>query len=368
VRWFTTTNPATSVASALLEGGPSPWLAGAVATAVPEDVTLAARTVPVQDDGTARVELTPGALDLDRETLDRVQTQLLESLVGAGVTAVQLTVDGQPLPASRVETRSTRVPPQPLVLVEEGFGFLSADALEPIPGLSDAIVDAAPTAVQMTADQDAAAVQRSTQAVARVDATGWADVDARPDLIAPTIDSAGWVWSVPRSDPRALRAFGPDGASVEVAGAWPDAARITAMEVSRDGTRMAAVVTDGGQSAVWVAGILRDGGVPVRLGEPWSLGAVAGAGVDIGWLDATHVGVVTDVAGDTNVVEQLVGGPAAIVTAPAGITTIAPTNQAFVPRLLDARGVLYVRRGTNWGNAASDIRVLVLGTVQGTPG
>ncbi|MCR2793784.1 LpqB family beta-propeller domain-containing protein [Microbacterium sp. zg.Y625] len=369
VRWFTTTNPATSVASALLESGPSPWLSGAVATAVPEDVTLAARTVPVRDDGTAQVELTPGALDLDRETLDRVQTQLLESLVGAGVTAVQLTVDGQPLPASRVETRSTRVPPQPLVLVEEGFGFLSGDALEPIGELSEAIVDAGPTAVQVSADQDAAALLRGTGAVARADAaTGWADVDTRPDLIAPTIDTGGWVWSVPRSQPQALRAFGPEGASVDVAAAWPDATRISSMEVSRDGTRVAAVVSDGGPPTVWVAGVIRDGGVPVRLGEPWMLGSLPGTGTDMAWLDATHVGIVSDVAGDTNLVEQLVGGPADIVTAPAAITTIAPTNQAFVPRLLDARGVLYVRRGTNWGNAAADVPVLVLATVQGTPG
>ena len=364
VRWFTTTNPATSVASALLEGAPSPWLAGAVASAVPGDVTLAARTVPVQDDGTARVELTAGALDLDRTTLDRLQTQLVESLAGAGVTTVQLTVDGQPLAASVIPTISTRVPPQALVLNDEGFGYLTGDGLEPL-ALSEAIVDAGAVAVQVAADQDAAAVLRGTGAVARVDtANGWGDVDARGDLVAPSIDTGGWVWSVPAATPTAVRAFGPQGEAVDVAGAWPEATRITAMTVSRDGTRVAAAVVDGGQPAIWVAGIIRDGGVPVELGVPHVLATLPGVGADVGWLDATHLGIVVDVAGDARIVEQTVGGAGAVISAPAGTTAIAPTNQVSDVRLLDDQGTLYVRRGTNWGTSATGIRVL--GTVQGT--
>ncbi|MBD7957193.1 GerMN domain-containing protein [Microbacterium sp. Sa4CUA7] len=366
VRWFTTTNPATSVASALLEGDPSPWLEGAVASAVPRDVTLAARTVPVQDDGTARVELTAGALDLDRTTLDRLQTQLVESLAGAGVTTVQLTVDGQPLAASVVPTASTRVPPQALVLNDEGFGYLSADTLEPL-ALSDAVLDSGAVAVQVAADQDAAAVLRSTGAVARVDATtGWGDVDTRPELVAPSIDTGGWVWSVPRATPTAVRVFGPQGEVVDVAGAWPEVTRITAMEVSRDGTRVAAAVLDGGQPAIWVAGIIREGGVPVELGVPHALASLPGVGADVGWLDATHLGVVVDVAGDARIVEQVVGGGNTVISAPAGTRSIAPTNQVSDVRLLDDQGTLYVRRGTNWATSASGIGVL--GTVQGTSG
>ncbi|MCR2785250.1 MULTISPECIES: GerMN domain-containing protein [unclassified Microbacterium] len=368
VRWFTTTNPATSIASALLEGGPSPWLEGAVATAVTGDVLLAARTVPVQDDGTAQIELTAGALDLDRTTLDRLQTQLVESLAGAGVSQVQLTVDGQPLAASVVATTPTRVPQQPLVLADEGFGFLAGDTLEPL-ALSDAVVDAAPVAVQVAADHEAAALLRGTGTVARVDtAAGWADVDTRAGLIAPTIDTAGWVWSVPRSVPGALQAFGPEGEIVQVAGAWPDATGVTAMAVSRDGTRVAALVQGSGGPAVWVAGIIREGAVPVRLGEPHALASLAGTGVAVAWLDATHLGIVVDVAGDSQLVEQIVGGAGTALTAPAGVTTIAPTNQASVPRLLDAQGNLYVLRGTNWGKFVTGVPgIRVLATAQGMP-
>ncbi|MCR2813558.1 LpqB family beta-propeller domain-containing protein [Microbacterium sp. zg.Y1084] len=365
VRWFTTTNPATSIASALLEGEPSPWLAGAGARAGPVGVPLAARRVPGRDGGTAQIELTAGALDLDRETLDRMQTQLEESLAGAGVTAVQLAVDGQPLAATRVEARSTRVPPQALVLVGDTFGFLSGDTVEPIPQLSDAILDVAPTAVQVTADQRTAAVLRAGGAVARVDGGTWSEVDTRPDLIAPSVDNDGWVWSVPRTDPRAVRASGPDGTVVEVADAWPDASRITSMEVSRDGTRVAALVTEGGRSAVWVAGIIRDGRVPVRLGEPHPLSPLEGTGVDVGWMDASHLGVVAAVEDDTTIVEQLVGGPATSVTGPARTVAISATNQVSIARLLDAQGAMYVRRGTNWGTTASGVRVLA--SVQGAP-
>lgn len=365
VRWFTTANPATRVASALLEGGPSPWLEGAVASAATGNVTLAARTVPVEDDGTAQIALTETALDLDQDTLDRLQTQLAESLAGVGVTAVQLTVDGQPLPASEVTTMPTRVPLQALALVGDEFGFLTGDTIEPL-ALSEAVVDAAPVAIQVSADHQSAAVLRGTGAVARVDAaTGWVDVDTRTELIAPTIDTAGWVWSVPRSSPGALRAIGPEGDVVDVADAWPGATRITAMEVSRDGTRVAALVQGGAGPEVWVAGIIRDGAAPVSLGEPDVLAPLLGAGRDLAWLDATQLGIVVDVEGSSHVVEQVVGGSGTAVTAPADATTIAATNQASGVRLLDAQGTLYVRRGTNWGSTAADIRVLA--TVQGAP-
>jgi hypothetical protein len=225
----------------------------------------------------------------------------------------------------------------------------------------------APTAVQLAPDHDEAALLLGNGAVARARADGdLLVVDERPGLPAPSIDAGGWIWSAPRSDPAALRAVGTDGSVIAVADAWPDAVEIAALQLSRDGTRLAAALSDGTQWGLWVAGVVRDGdGAPVRLGEPRFLRSLPSAGADLEWLDSTEIGVVVQVGADSALVEQPVGGAGTIVTAPAGITSLAGTNQSTSVRLRDAEGVMYVRRGTNWGAAATGIRVLA--GVQGTP-
>ncbi|MGL1409615.1 LpqB family beta-propeller domain-containing protein, partial [Vibrio parahaemolyticus] len=40
-----------------------------------------------------------------------------------------------------------------------------------------------------------------------------------------------------------MRAFSPQGVPREIGNAWPDASEVVAFQISRDGTRVAAVVT-----------------------------------------------------------------------------------------------------------------------------
>ncbi len=61
--------------------------------------------------------------------------------------------------------------------------------------------------------------------------------------------------------------------------AWPAASQIAAQRISRDGTRLAAMVRDGERSVIWVAGIFRDrDGVPTGLGAIRVLGVLPGPG------------------------------------------------------------------------------------------
>jgi hypothetical protein len=186
--------------------------------------------------------------------------------------------------------------------------------------------------------------------------------------VDPTIDPFGIVWSVPRSAPSALKAYLTDGTAVDVAGAWPGATQISAIAVSRDGARIAAVVTTAGRTEVWIAGIVRRSGsdaAPVRLGVPLALGIVPGAGAGLAWLDDTTVGVLAQDGDASQVVEQLVGGPTNITSAPAGMASLAGASAVSAVRLRGGDGLLYVRRGTNWQQAASGI--IVLATQQGMP-
>lgn len=366
VRWFPTTNAATRITRALVNGSPSAWLADAVENAFPESVTLARPSVPLES-GVAQVSLSPESLAVEATTLDRMQTQLEASLASAGVSAVQMSAASTPLSAEAVSTRSTRVTGPPLVQTEDGFGFLAGDELTPIAGLSDAMELVDPVAIQVSADRDVAAVRLAGGEVARVPADSPVTVvDSRSSLINPGVDPFGFIWSVPRDQPSALTAFSVSGQQSVVADAWPAASEVIAMAVSRDGTRIAAVLITGGRSEVWIAGIVRGTeAVPVRLGEAVSLGPLTGPGSALAWLDDTSVGVLSSESGGPLFTEQLVGGPSTTVDAPQASASLAGATSISTVRLRTDDGSLYVKRGANWQRTASG--VLILATQQGSP-
>ncbi len=365
-RWFPASSPATRIAEALVDGRPSPWLAESVATAFSEPVRLARRSVPTRS-SVAEVTLTAGARDLDQLILDRMQTQLYYSLATAGVIGVDMLVGEQVLTAATVATRSTRTDPRVLVLQSGTFGFLSGAEVEPIPALSRAIVDADPDTVEVDADRTRATLRTADGRVLRVSANGsTAEVDTRAELVPPSIDTAGFVWTVPADDPHAVIVHGPDGIAHPIADAWPGAMLITAMAVSRDGTRVAALVRDGTQPVLQVAGIVRDrDGTPTALGDARAIATLEADGIALTWLgDATLAVVGADGAGRF-VLEQPVGGDGTVTRAPEDVISVAAGGQSGGVRLLTADGDLLVRRGATWQTLAADVQVLAV--QQGAP-
>ena len=370
-RWFPTTSAAVRITGALVDEQPSDWLAGAVSTAFTDDVTSVYSSVP-QSAGTAQVELSAEALALQQLTIDRMATQLEASLATAGITEVELTVDGVPIAATPVQTRSTAVTGGPLVLTDEGFGFLSGSELTPIGGLSGAVVRSNPVAVQVGPDQESAAVRSADGSVARADVTDDVVVlDTRSGLRDPVIDARGYVWSIPARSPAALTAFGPGIESPLLSQSWAAAGAtdVQAMSISRDGARMAGVVRIGDRTELWLSGVIRDEsdnrGVPARLGEPIVAGTIAGEAVSMVWTDNVTVAVVTRSGTETEIVEQVVGGTSSTIAGPAGasITTVATATSSI--RLRSDDGGLYVRRGANWLQTAEGISLLAV--QQGTP-
>jgi len=357
VRWFPRALVASRVATALVDGQPSAWLAGAVKTAFPDELSLVGRSVTLSSSGVAQVQLPRAALSLDRTTLDRMQTQLSKSLVTAGISEVQMTVEGTPVPASEVSVRVTRVDPSPAVLTTAGvFGALAGDTVETVGALSDAIESLAPASVELEADRSLAAVRTQQGTVASALADGRTFLlDERSGLIAPTIDAEGAIWSVPSTAPTQLRVITAEGVPRNVGNAWPDASEITAMQISRDGTRVAAIVTVSGTREVWVAGIQREGG-EVDLGVPHVLSFAQQGAFDLAWLDDTTVGVLADVDGASRLRELNVGGRGTEAAAPDGATTLAAGSTSV--RVLDDAGRLYSRRGSSWTLVATGIQML----------
>ena len=365
-RWFPRQYAATRIAAELVNGGPSPWLVGAVATAFTDAARLATLSVP-QQLGVAAVSLQEGARSLDRTTLDRMQTQLEASLTQARVDQVDMLVDGQVLTAEALTPRPTRVDTNPLVRTADDFGFLAGGAVVEIPGLSKSILALEATDIEVDADHTLAAVRDANGTVLRVDADGADRVDLRPGLLPPSIDPAGYVWSVPQSSPGAVIAYGPDAAQVAIASAWPGASQILAQRVSRDGTRLAAVVRDGDRYALWVAGILRDRAqAPTGLGEKKVLAILPGPSTALTWTGSNDLALATTVQGDARLFTQEIGGcSSASQRVVANVTTVAGGVQSGGIRVRDTAGELYAPRGSNWQQLASGI--LVLAVQQGAP-
>ena len=366
VRWFPRPLIATRVAQALIDGEPSSWLADAVVTAFPDEITLVGNAVPVPA-GEALVELNSAAFGLEPLTLDRMQTQLGASLGSIDVGAVQMTVGSTPLDAEELPTRATRVDTSPLVeLADGGFGFLGADGFTPIPGLSSAVETTDARAVAVDPERRTAAVLTAAGAVVRAndDATVDALDVSRQGLAAPSIDSYGTVWSVPHDDPDAFTVYPLQGEALPVSAPWSNAGKLAAFQVSRDGTRLAAAVTAGARTEVWIAGITRTNGTPTALSEPHVLATSGATALDLSWLDDTSLGVLLISGDTTTLLRQPVAGRGRSTTVPS-TTALEVSGGNSSVRLRTSEGILLVERGSNWEESARDVAVLAV--QQGQP-
>ncbi|HCS62072.1 MAG TPA: hypothetical protein DIW46_11885 [Microbacterium sp.] len=357
---------ATTLTQSLLEGAPSDWLAPAVRSAFPSDVSLVRDAVPISEDKVATVELTPSALSLEATQLARMRTQLEETLRSAGVSEVRLTVNGSDLNAGQAAIQSAVPEPGSVVLTDSQFGTYLGDEITPYAGISEGILKLAPSvvAVDMAVDNQRAAVQLDTGAVWTV-ADGRVDqLDARAGLLKPSMDPYGYTWTVPSSAPQALVAWEPNVTQVDVANAFSEASSISQLRVGPDGVRVAAVATVGGQRWIISAAIVRDENqVPVELGPTQMLAQLDGEALALSWVGDDSLSVLVNSDNSPAVLRQDVGGPGASAAAPEGAQMLSGGRMATSVRILNAEGVLFAQRGTTWQTGRAD--VLVLGTHAG---
>ncbi len=363
VRWFPRrASIATTVTQALIGGEPSDWLDPAVQSAFPADVQLAQDAVPIDADQIAEVSLTRPATRLDTATLARMRTQLQGTLQASGVhvTQVRFVVDGRAVDAGVVSVVEPPPDSGPLVLLDGSFGSIVGDEVVPLDGVSDEIVgiEQPIVAVDVAADDASAAVQLADGHVylasdGRVD-----ELDARADLVAPSLDPFGYTWTVPASAPAALQAVGSDVAAQPIAGAWPDASSVEAIRVSADGARIAAIITVGGQRWAVVSAIVRDeNGAPSEIGGITQLTRVDASVEGLIWIGDYRIGVLVDPAGP-ELITQMVGGVGFVESSPNGATAIAGSRNASGVRVLDTDGVLFTHAGSAWREIASGVALL----------
>lgn len=356
-RWFPTTKAVSLIATTVGNGSVSPWLAGSVVSAFSETERVGPSVGQIN--GVAEVDLTGDVLSLSQSTIDRMHAQLVGSLSSAPqIASVELRYNGAPLDVTSSQLGSTTVDQRALVVTADDFGYISGSQVDPMPRVSAAVVGTSPRSVEWDDDQNLAAVQDRNGQALLITRAGATVVDARPRLVAPSLDRFGFVWSVPQDAPDALVAATARGSS-PVTGGLAGASRVQSIQVSRDGTRLAGISTVGGVATVWVAGIVRDAnGTPTRLTEKVrELATLTGPAIDLAWLGDSTVGVLTTDGDEAKVLFQQIGGPGTVSDAPAGATSISGANPTSA-RILDSEGRLFNQRGSNWQQVAADVRVL----------
>ncbi|MFF1878039.1 GerMN domain-containing protein [Leifsonia sp. NPDC058230] len=360
-RWFPArvASAATRATKAVLTG-PSKWLAGAVSSAFPQGTELSVPAVTTEG-GEARVDLSSEAGRADSLTMQRMQLQLELSL-GTLAQSVQLSIEGSvqqvsPLSAANAPIQDPPVDSHPIVYRSGAFGLLSGTTVTDLSGLSDRIVALQPAAVALDAARDQAAVLSQHSAYFVRKNSEALKVDSRPDLIAPAIDNDGWLWSVPSSAPGALQVFGQDGAPHAVKTDWPGATRILSFAVSRDGTRLVAVLQSGASYSLVAVGITRgENGLPTALSEPLELALGPGTPQSVTWTGELGVAVLSSTGDDgSSIAEQTIGGQLTSTAGPSGGVTIVGAGGLSRYLVLTSGGSLQAPTGTGWQAQADKV-------------
>ncbi len=367
VRWFertATTLPA-RIVDALL-AGPSTWLSPAVSTFGAVEASRVGQ--PRMTGTTMTVTLDIAQVEqLGSGSLEPLAAQLALSLrdVGVGVREVRLQVEG----LSGLLASSADAAPIDEGDVDQRPLVLDGGALRSIGGGAPVIEDVGPALAAIGATSFTVG---AAGGVAHTGTTAaWIVPGAEPAVIStdagvvPTVDDSGWVLLQEQGAAQRLVAW-RDGVRAELP-LPPDSGQIAAMELSRDGTRLAVATSAGGRSAVWALAVVRDAdGRPVALGEPYSLPPIEGAATDITWVSPTQVAVLANDEDLAQIAVLGVGGVAEQLPAPGEpVQAIVGGSEGTATlRALSVDGSVLSLRARVWSAAVGLDPVQLIATQQ----
>lgn len=372
VRWYPTdASDATRITDALMAGQPAGWMLGSVRTAFGPNSILASRPVEV-DGGEATVELAPTARAMSSLELDRMRTQLEASLTALQISRVRFTINGQDLGAGEYPVTPIASDGRLVGLTEKGFGVVSGGNVEAIAGVSDTVnaLGEDLAAIDVSLSGQRAVVLLQSGEAQSISTNIALPLDSRPGLLAPSLDASGYVWTVPGNHPGEVQVRSYTGEQVLDVDAFADARAIRSLQISPDATKLAAVVTTTvGEATIEqlvVASILRDeSGLPTSVGVPQVLADINGESIDMVWSGPLAIIVLKREGEQLRLLEQLIGAPGSIISAPAGAVALQDTGApvVFEPgvstgvsvRVLTETGSVLTKRGSSWHSPESGI-------------
>lgn len=356
LRWYPGGSAALRIVTALLDGPPA-WLQGAVRTAFPEGTTLLGPSVDVQS-GSATVDLSADAVRAGARDRQLMQLQLQESLSNvATIRRVSITASGTPLRINElgasVPEADPRVDVRAVVLKDGTFGYLAGDEVTPIGQLSARVLETAPRGATLAADAGSAAVLGSAGvSIARANDSPSLVLDARTDLVAPSIDAHDFVWSASASAPGTVRVFDFAGAFVDISTDLPSDARVVSIDVSREGARIAILLAASSGPRIVVKAINRDPNqnqLPISLSESvLDMSWQGGTAIDATWVDNLSVATLSGESGQPSVMLFEVGGERSSLGQPPSAVALVGGNGVPGIRVLGADGTVITRTGNGW--------------------
>ena len=367
VRWFPrTTRVATRLVITLLSGQ-SGWLAqGVTNSEFPTGTTLdSAVTI---ESGVATVPLSEEVLDATPEALARMAEQL-KNTIGT-VSSVVITVndveipvrDPQPVPVVNPGAQGSL-----LARTDDGFGFLgNGGSLSALAGQSAEIVDLDARDVTVSRDREFSAVLASDGVhIVFGNNSDQLLLDTRADLVAPSTDPIGFVWSMPAGDASAIRVFDTTGNRFDVTSSIEPGTRVASFAVSRDGSRMMVYGSTAAGPRLTVYGILRTDGVPYALGPPFEVRTDQGlTPTDAAWVDDRTIATLAlQAASDSAVVTvHELGGQTEVTGRVVGGRALVGSSDFDGLRVVTGDGGVFQPRGAGW--AATGLTVSFLATQQ----
>lgn len=376
LRWFAGSRAglATAVVRSLL-AGPAPYLRGALTSGAPPMTTLGVDAVPTSA-GDAQIDLSASALAATPEQRRQLFAQLTATLRQLPtVSGIKLTAEGAAYPVAGQPDKGSsgelgysddvQVSGPVLVLsegrlreVDPGTGALGGAPTDRFAGLTATglrAVTAGPQGdVLLGVDRTGARLVALGPDAARTTlVTG-------TDLANPVVDPDGWAWTADRARagevtivPSTSSAAAAANAGAEprvLRAAWLTGRRVQALDLSRDGTRIAVVSSapDGG-TRLDVAGVQRDGG-----GRPIGLAPSRGAARsltsirDVSWADRTNLAVLAGAPGRLLPYQVEVGGLVSALPPVQGAQTIVAGDGLRAVYVLTSSGTVLVRTGNGW--------------------
>lgn len=343
----------------LLLGGPVDWLEPAVATRVPDGLTLDPASGVTFDEttGAVSVQFTTPAGALDDAARELMVEQVSRTLLTiSGVRTVAVWMAGTPYePTGESGLTTASVGGSDLVAIgEDSLVSLTLDGdVEDYapPGSEAETLDSAsdPAPIFPPGEGVAVAVPR---AIVRVSPDGSVTPVIRGEsLRSPTADPLGWVWSGRGAE---VVAVSPDGAVTVVAtrDLIGDPLRI---ELAPEGSRALVIAdTDAGE-VVQVASVVRgEGGAPTALqGGPVIVPALTRV-LDLAWSDEVTAAALLVPAESASVLRSVqVTGPTSSIATPAQATQVTAGSGSLVVATDDGRVLEQV--GSRWEEFASEV-------------
>ena len=362
VRWFPRTTRLDTRLVLTLLTGQSGWLAqGITNSEFPTGTTL--RSAVTKESGVATVDLSDEARDATPDARARMAEQLKNTL---GVSSVIITVRDVPIEVPELQPVpiiNPSVAGSLLARTDDGFGFLgSGGSISALGGQSAEILSLNATDVTLSRDRDFSAVKAADGVhIVFADNSDQMQLDARLDVVAPSVDASGFVWSAPASDASAIRVFDTSGARFDITSPIVPSTRLASMAVSRDGSRLAMfTVTDSGPGLV-VYGILRTDGVPYALGPPFEVRVDQGlTPIDVAWVDDRTIATLAgQPSSDSAVItEHELGGQSSASGRVIGGRSIIGASDHDGLRVVAADGEVFQPRGSGWAGTGTTVSFL----------